>query len=41
MNQNVPGRDKPRVLGYNGGVFRYRKRGRQVAEGGYKEFAFR
>tara|TARA_A100001037_G_scaffold18_1_gene28 strand:- start:62 stop:1654 length:1593 start_codon:yes stop_codon:yes gene_type:complete len=41
VNQNVPGRDKPRVLGYNGGVFRYRKRGRQVAEGGYKEFAFR
>ena len=40
VNQNVPGRDKPRVLGYNGGVFRYRKRGRQVAEGGYKEFVF-
>ena len=41
VNQNVSGRDKPRVLGYNGGVFRYRKRGRQVAEGSYKEFAFR
>ena len=40
VNQNVPGRDKPRVLGYNGGVFRYRKYGMQVAEGGYKEFTF-
>jgi cation diffusion facilitator CzcD-associated flavoprotein CzcO len=41
VNQNVPGRDKPRVLGYNGGAYRYRKKGREIAEGGYKEFAFR
>ena len=40
VNQNVPGREKPRVLGYNGGAFRYRKYGMQVAEGGYKEFTF-
>ena len=41
VNQKVPGRDKPRVFGYYGGAYRYRKKGREVAEGGYKEFAFR
>lgn len=41
VNQNVEGRNTPRILGYNGGTKRYRKKGQAVAEGGYKEFAFR
>jgi cation diffusion facilitator CzcD-associated flavoprotein CzcO len=41
VNQNVEGRDKPRILGYNGGAVRYRKNSQAIAEGGYKEFDFR
>lgn len=41
VNQNVEGRNVPRILGYNGGAYRYRKKGQAVAEGGYKEFALR
>jgi len=41
VNQNVEGRNVPRILGYNGGTYRYRKLGNAVAEGGYKEFALR
>ena len=41
VNQNVEGRNVPRVLGYNGGAVRYRKKGQEVADGGYKEFALR
>ena len=39
--QNVEGRNVPGILDYNGGAYRYRKRGQAVAEGGYKEFALR
>jgi cation diffusion facilitator CzcD-associated flavoprotein CzcO len=41
VNQNVEGRNTPRILGYNGGAVRYRKTSQKVAEGGYKEFEFR
>jgi cation diffusion facilitator CzcD-associated flavoprotein CzcO len=41
VNQNVEGRNVPRILGYNGGAVRYRKIGQEVAAGGYQEFDFR
>ncbi len=41
VNQNVEGKQVPRVLGYNGGAVRYRKKADAVAEGGYREFDFR
>ena len=41
VNHNVEGRNKPRILGYNGGAVRYRKKSQAVAEGGYREFEFR
>jgi cation diffusion facilitator CzcD-associated flavoprotein CzcO len=41
VNQNVPGRQTPRILGYNGGAVRYRKITERVAAGGYKELKFR
>ena len=40
VNQNVEGRQAPRVLGYNGGTVRYRRISDAVAAGGYKEFLF-
>jgi len=40
VNQNVEGRQTPRVLGYNGGTVRYRKISDAISEGGYKEFLF-
>jgi len=39
VNQNVEGRNVPRTLSYNGGAVSYRKKGQEMAEGGYKEFA--
>ena len=41
VNQNVAGKQVPRVLGYNGGAGRYRKKAMAVADGGYREFDFR
>ena len=40
VNQNVEGRQTPRVLGYNGGTVRYRRISEAIAAGGYKEFLF-
>lgn len=40
VNTNVPGRQTPRVLGYNGGAVRYRKTIEKVAAEGYKDFIF-
>lgn len=40
VNRNVEGRDKPRVLGYNGGAVKYRNMTEQVAARGYQEFEF-
>jgi cation diffusion facilitator CzcD-associated flavoprotein CzcO len=41
VNRNVEGRAVRRVLGFNGnGVF-YRRKTAEVADGGYREFAFR
>ena len=40
VNANVPGRQTPRVLGYNGGAVRYRKMIEKVAAEGYKQFKF-
>jgi cation diffusion facilitator CzcD-associated flavoprotein CzcO len=41
VNRNVEGRGVRRVLGYNGNGVHYRRKTDEVAEGGYKEFAFR
>ncbi len=38
VNRNVDGRQVLRVLGYNGGVLKYRAKCEAVAAGGYKEF---
>lgn len=40
VNSNVPGRQTPRVLGYNGGAVRYRKTIEKVAAEGFKQFNF-
>lgn len=40
VNQNVEGRQTPRILGYNGGTVRYRRKSEDVANGGYAEFLF-
>tara|TARA_Y100000588_G_scaffold394394_1_gene514629 strand:- start:1245 stop:2927 length:1683 start_codon:yes stop_codon:yes gene_type:complete len=40
VNSNVPGRDKPRVLAYNGGAVQYRKIIQSAEAGAYKEFQF-
>ena len=40
VNQNVPGRQTLRVLGYNGGAVRYRRITEKVAAGGYEAFKF-
>lgn len=40
VNQNVEGKQTPRILGYNGGTVRYRRKSEEVADGGYKEFIF-
>jgi cation diffusion facilitator CzcD-associated flavoprotein CzcO len=40
VNQNVAGKQVPRILGYNGGAIRYRRRADAVANGGYKDFEF-
>jgi cation diffusion facilitator CzcD-associated flavoprotein CzcO len=40
VNQNVPGRQTLRVLGYNGGAVRYRKITEKIAAGGYTAFKF-
>ena len=41
VNRNIDGRSERRVLGYNGNGVHYRRKTVEVAEGGYKEFAFR
>jgi len=39
VNSNVPGRDKPRVITYQGGAPAYRQRCEEVARSGYAGFA--
>ena len=41
VNRNVDGRGVRRVLGYNGNGVHYRRKTAEVAEGNYREFAFR
>ncbi|HYZ22361.1 MAG TPA: NAD(P)/FAD-dependent oxidoreductase [Rhodopila sp.] len=41
VNRNVAGRSVRRVLGYNGHGVHFRRKTDEVAQGGYKEFAFR
>ncbi len=41
VNRNVEGRTVRRVLGYNGNAVNYRRVTAEVADGGYREFAFR
>ena len=41
VNRNVDGRSVRRVLGYNGNGVHYRRKTAEVADGGYKEFAFK
>jgi cation diffusion facilitator CzcD-associated flavoprotein CzcO len=41
VNRNVEGRSVRRVLGYNGNGVHYRRKTDEVANGGYREFAFR
>ena len=40
VNSNVPGRDKPRVLAYNGGAVKYRNIIQKVEANNYEEFYF-
>jgi len=40
VNSNVPGRDKPRVLAYNGGAVKYRNVIQKVEANNYEEFYF-
>ena len=40
VNRNIPGRNVPRVLGYNGGAVKYRKMIEKQAADGYPEFLF-
>jgi len=40
VNSNVPGRDKPRVLAYNGGAVKYRNIIQKVEANNYGEFYF-
>ena len=40
VNQNVAGRNVPRILGYNGGAVKYRELIEAVAAANYKEFSF-
>jgi hypothetical protein len=41
VNRNVEGRSVRRVLGYNGNGVHFRRKGEEIAAGGYQEFAFR
>jgi len=41
VNRNVEGRSVRRVLGYNGNGVHYRRKCEEIANGGYREFAFR
>jgi len=41
VNRNVEGRTVRRVLGYNGNGAHFRRITHEVAESGYREFAFR
>jgi cation diffusion facilitator CzcD-associated flavoprotein CzcO len=41
VNRNVEGRNVRRVLGYNGNGAHFRRTTEEVANGGYREFAFR
>ena len=40
VNSNVPGRDKPRVLAFNGGAVQYRQIIQSAEAGAYQEFKF-
>jgi len=41
VNQNVENRNVPRILGYNDGAVRKRKKGQKAAVGDYQKFDFR
>ena len=41
VNRNIDGHTVRRALGYNGNGIHYRRKTKEVADGGYREFVFR